>query len=269
MGSLNVVFTEEEREGFYEIILEELKSGENRNLRIAEKIGISTATVRRFRNELIKNGKITDEEIESAAKKRELQEKSQDKYRARVLECLRCGLSIKEIAKKLGIGEKKVFNIRKALIEEGEMTEKEIEEAVIERKDKERQITVQIVLSGLRKGEKYKEIAENVDIGVEAIKKLVSELIKEGLITREEIDNARENRKEKAKEEDRTEIKYDELLKTRVLKLLLLGIETTTICEVLGINNHVFNLVKEDLIKERKYKQCKNKRGKRREKSKK
>ncbi len=52
MGNL-IIYTEEEKQIFSEALLQELEKGENRNLPLSRKLGVSTYIIRMLKDRLI------------------------------------------------------------------------------------------------------------------------------------------------------------------------------------------------------------------------
>ena len=53
MRVYNIIFTEEEKKLYLDALLTELQNGEDRITHLAEKIGISTKSVKKFKQQLI------------------------------------------------------------------------------------------------------------------------------------------------------------------------------------------------------------------------
>ncbi len=53
MGVYNIIFTEEEKAKYLKALLQELQNGEDRITHLAEKIGVSTTTIKKFKQQLI------------------------------------------------------------------------------------------------------------------------------------------------------------------------------------------------------------------------
>lgn len=53
MGVYNIIFTEEEKAEYLKALLQELQNGEDRITHLEEKIGVSTTTIKKFKQQLI------------------------------------------------------------------------------------------------------------------------------------------------------------------------------------------------------------------------
>lgn len=150
----------------------------------------------------------------------------------------------------------------------GEITKEEIERKRAERAEREKQEKKQNdpnrekILQGLNEGKTNDEMKEDVTIGAAMIKRIVADLVSSGEITREEIRKKREERKRRletekndeakntqSNEESRESISVNEPLKQETLTLLLLGISTIQIQDMLHITHNMFEIIVEELTK--------------------
>ncbi|MCI8396491.1 MAG: hypothetical protein HFJ52_02075 [Clostridia bacterium] len=150
----------------------------------------------------------------------------------------------------------------------GEITKEEIERKRAERAEREKQEKKQNdpnrkkILQGLNEGKTNEEMTEDVTIGVAMIKRIVADLVSSGEITREEIRKKREERKRRLETEKKDEpkntqsseasresISVNEPLKQETLTLLLLGISTIQIQDMLHITHNTFEIIVEELTK--------------------
>lgn len=92
-------------------------------------INMKRPQVSEYVRNCIQLGLITKEEIEKAKEKKEKEDKDKDPNRKRVLEGLRLGELDTEIAEDTTVGYQQVKNIRLSLIEEGIITQEEIDRA--------------------------------------------------------------------------------------------------------------------------------------------
>ncbi|MCI8383959.1 MAG: hypothetical protein HFJ33_03720 [Clostridia bacterium] len=165
-------------------------------------------TVSTYVKRIIEAGLITKEEIDQAIEKRKQREKENDPNRKRVLEGLRVGETDKMIANDTTVGEAQVRMIRKTLVKEGVITEKEIEKAKEER-NKQEQIKNQIkyrltekeVLHYLKLGyENFEVRREKPNFDTKEYKKTIKQLLKKNKITEKEIEENKEKRQQSIKE---------------------------------------------------------------------
>ena len=184
-------------------ILERLREGKDPK-DIKKDLTCSLTQVYRMIDELIKNGEITRIEIDMA----------RNPNIKIVLEGLREGKAPKDIEKDVTCSLTQVYRIVDKLIEMGEITQDEIDEA--------RDIDMQIVLKGLTEGKSAEEIEKDAKCGRTKVYRLIKKLIESGRITKEEIDIA----KKKAEK--------------RILKLFKLGFTEQEISTIMGINKELF-----------------------------
>lgn len=174
----------------------------------------------------VKLGLITDEEIEIAREQRNKENKEKDPNRIRILEGLRRGEIDTVIAKDTNISYAQVKNIRIELINEGIITQEEIDiarEKLTENKKNEKvfiEIDKEVLINHLILGydiydTRYK--VGNVDPDLYA--RLIKELIKEKRITKEEINKYR--------------LKREEEYKKRILSYLKGGMSQRKIAEIM------------------------------------
>lgn len=122
MPVYNVVFSEEERNEYSNLTLEMLKEG-LLDTEIARNIGISPQTVKKLKEELIRNGKITQKEIDVAREEvKRKQDDEKEEEMKKVLQGLQEGKSNLEIAEEFSIEKTKVSKIKRKLIERGDIT---------------------------------------------------------------------------------------------------------------------------------------------------
>lgn len=203
------------------------------------------------------NGKITQEELKQIEEEQKAKAKAQNVDRQKVLQGLREGKSDKEIAETVSFGATRVSKVRKELIEEGEITKEEIDEARNKRisEEKKQDKDSLRVLRGLKEGETRVEILRDVSFGEARLKKVIAELKKDGEITQDEIDKARserklKNEKHENKIEENQEVSKEQ--KNWELQLLLIGLRTQTIRNIMGISNSTYTIIKKALIIEGK-----------------
>lgn len=127
-----------------------------------------------------------------------------------VLQRLKLGESATEIEKYVTIKAQQINKIKKKLIEEGKITQKEIDEAKEnakiekERKRLQEDSDIQKMLEYVRQGLSFVEISKQEDIPWERTKisRDIQKCIKFGIITEQEIEQARKQREEEEKEKN-------------------------------------------------------------------
>ncbi len=183
-------------------------------------------------------------------------EGEREEYKEIILEML--GEADTVIARHIGVSNKTIIRWKKQLIAEGKTTEEAINEARKQKKEeaKKNDSNPFKVLAGLKEGKSKKEIGTELGIDKNRVKDYEDMLIENGLITREEIKEAREKRKVAAAEEAKKQAEdiqeIDEDLKDRILGLLNLGIDSQRLCNNLNISNTILKKIKKILIKEGK-----------------
>ncbi len=144
----------------------------------------------------------------------------------KVLQYKKEGMSDGSISKLPDISWKQqtVSTYVKRIIEAGLITKEEIDQAIEKRKqrEKENDPNRKRVLEGLRVGETDKMIANDTTVGEAQVRMIRKTLVKEGVITEEEIKKAKEKRNKQ--EQIENQIKY-RLTEKEVLQYLKLGYE--------------------------------------------
>lgn len=204
--SIKARYIGEEREELKQIVLEMRKNGRYIP-EIADKIGVPKSTVRIFEKELIEEGRITKKEIEEAVSARKENEKKSNSNDEKV----RVGLAVEgksnvKISKELEISIGTVKKIRKKLLENGVVTEEEIENAKKRNKEIEEKLLKEKILIALaHEGKTLLEIMDEFNIGDLIAKRIKRELIEDGKTTNKEIAEARKRRKNKQMEANEQE----------------------------------------------------------------
>lgn len=241
---IRVIFTESEKEEYRKEILKGLNEGMSYN-EMASHLGISSSSVTFYRDELISMGKITLEEIKRARTERKENEKKQDKNRILVLEGLKEGKNNEEIGRNIDISGTRVRQIKKELIEEGIITQEEIDEAVNKREGS-RQKLKEKVLELLNEEKTCMEIHKRTGYSYKIIREIKDELVAEGKVVFK--------RKGSIKIPDIEP--YEEVskeLKDKVLILLKKGYPIPTIMKVLRLKSaNTVQDIKKELIEEGK-----------------
>lgn len=188
MPRLLIAFTDEENAEYESITFSMLKEGHS-DRSIATHIGISS--IKKYKTNLMRSGKITQAEIDKAREDRRIASKAQDKNRKEILLGLRNGESDKEIVKRLSFGLKRLDDIKRDLINEGLISHEEIQAARMARKEKEDSVLRKQLLHCLLAGESNAEILSYAPYGAKKFNILKNQLIEEGKINQKQIDEAR------------------------------------------------------------------------------
>lgn len=242
---MSISFSEEEKEEFSNIVLEKLQKGISCN-EIARYIGISARSIQRIRDRLIKEGKITVKQIDEARTQKLADDKEHDEKRQIILKGLREGKNYQEISKDVGYTGEAVSRLARELIQDGRISKSEIDEAR-ERRGNQKDILRQKVLELLKEGKTNKIIERITGVSYRTISRIKDELIQNGRITQEEIDEAAKVADTNETLEDETEnMEIDDNLKEKALELFLQGLVPNTICKRLGVNS--INEIKKILI---------------------
>ena len=218
-------------------------------------IKMSQTDVSKYVKECIRFGLITEKEIEEARNKKEKKDKDENTDRKIILEGLKLGKTHTEIAKDTTVGYQQVKNIKLQLIEEGLITQEEIDIArenaeKIKAQEKENKIRIseeiiideEKLLSYLILGYDTKAIEEKMQIyDIKKFKKAVGKLIDEQLITEQEI---KEYQERKAKDD-----------KEKVLEGLKKGMSQREIAKIIDTSlgrtqTYIKNIMKEEEISE-------------------
>ena len=201
-------YSTEEKKVIKEKILEMFKQGIN-ILQISVQLGCHRPYVYSIKAELINEGRITDEEIAEARQKNEEKKRTElaearqktekdqkDKLAAEketeyleVIRLFKEGLTLEEIGKRLGKCQRTICRIKQNLIEQGRITEAEIDERIHAKSRKKYE-----VLELLKKGLTSISIGEELDMDPGNVYQIKKKLIDEGLITAEEIEISRQIR---------------------------------------------------------------------------
>jgi len=184
MPKIRSSFDEQERKLFTKITLEKLKEGKYKR-EIAKILGISELATKKIVEQLISGGKITQEEIDQAIQERELRDRENDPDRKKILEGLKQGKNITEISKGVRFKPARVGEIVRELIQEGKITQREIDEAReqfgprAELKEK--------VCKLFKQKKTYEQMKEELGISTYTISKMKKELLQEGRLTEDDF----------------------------------------------------------------------------------
>ncbi len=200
-----------------------LRKGEtSRNIR--KKLNIDAETFKRFKQELIKDGKINEYEIKEFLAKRKAKDDEM------IVNLFLQGMSQNQIAKQLGQTQANIYLRLKRLEDEKKLSKAEIEEDLEEKKQN---YANESVLTGLKQGKTIEKISMDSGISIWAVRKIKDNLLQDSIITQKEIDEARSQR-EPIKQKRRTikNEKHDD----NILQLLKMGFEQEQIAKILQID---------------------------------
>lgn len=239
---IRTIFTTQERNEFKNMTLEMLNEGISLS-KISDHLGISATTVAVLKNELIAEGKITEEIIARKKEQRKEREKKENKRRSIILKGLSDGKSYEKIGKDAERSGARVKQIKEELITEGKITQEEIEEANKKRKEAKQKLK-STVLEMLKQRKTCKEIHLVTGYSYRLILNIKNELVDEGKIVFK--------RPGKVKIEEVEPIdEITEELKEKELELLFRGLAPETIRKVLNFKaSYTVNHVKDILITE-------------------
>lgn len=236
---MRIVIEPKEKEEYKKIILDML--GEADTV-IARHIGVSNQTIIRWKKELIAEGRTTEQAIQEARRQKKEEAKRNDTRPAEVLKGLKAGKYNAEIGKELYIHKDRVKEYVDMLIAKGEITEEEIQEARVKRKEEAKKQAEGVqevdedlkdkILRLLNLGIDSQRLCNSLNISNTILKEAKKVLIKEGKITEEQI---RENQAKRIIQDKNT-----------VLELLFKGYMPTEIAIQipLGDRKYVGRIVK-------------------------
>ena len=239
---MSIKFTEEEKSEYLKMILQALYEGKSYT-EIAEHIGISATTVQRFKDKLIQNGEITQEQIKEARQMRKQDQKENNQDRQKILEGLREGKNIRQIANGVSVKECRVSQIIRELIKEGKITQEEIDETRkrLDTSEEEKEIVYKFLMKKIS----MKEISRITGYNYEKVREIKRTLAREG-----KIDSGKYIPEIIPKDSGDD---IDEDLKQSIIELYLQGYTSLIICKKLNISSLVeFNRIREVLLKEGK-----------------
>lgn len=239
---MSIKFTEEEKSEYLKMILQALYEGKSYT-EIAEHIGISATTVQRFKDKLIQNGEITQEQIKEARQMRKQDQKENNQDRQKILEGLREGKNIRQIANGVSVKECRVSQIIRELIKEGKITQEEIDETRkrLDTSEEEKEIVYEFLMKKIS----MKEISRITGYNYEKVREIKRTLAREG-----KIDSGKYIPEIIPKDSGDD---IDEDLKQSIIELYLQGYTSLIICKKLNISSLVeFNRIREVLLKEGK-----------------
>lgn len=200
------------------------------SLIICKKLNISSLVeFNRIREVLLKEGKITKEQIATARKEKAKQDEET------VYRLLLKGYTQGDITREVeDMSIDKINRIRVKLEAEGRITKEDIERYKFENNEKK---ILEYVLRMLKQGYSHSEIAENDPNGYlthSNIWRYKKKLVEEGLITDEEIEKAKEKVKRRKAKKRKMESKepFDE----RMVKLFKFGFTQEQIARILELN---------------------------------
>lgn len=187
-------------------------------------------------------------------------QEEKEEYQKIELKMLKEGNTGIEIARKIGISEDMVSSWKNELIDRGEITQEEIEEARRIKKEKEKAEAKktdparQFVLEKRLEGKSLLQIVEEGPYGQTVVWRNIKELEEEGLATKEMVEEARRKRKEEEKKiakeqkEMNGEKEIDDNLRNLILEALKKGLSSKMIIKKLAITAEILGTVKKQLI---------------------
>ncbi len=236
-----------------EKIIELVKKGYSFN-KIANEIGKEYKELLKIKQDMMKKGKLTEEDIKDGKRAEKIRNLKEDKTVQKIFEYKRQGLSSIEIESKpeINVSKSTINNYVNEGIKYNLITQEEIDKVRHERERKRRiedPVTVEI-LKGLKNGETYKSISRRVPMTDCQIKNVTVWLIEEKVITQEEIDSAKINPKKKPKpKENNTEV----LEEQQIIDYLTLGYDNYDIrYRHPKLNNEVFLNMLDKILEEKK-----------------
>lgn len=236
-----------------EKIIELVKKGYSFN-KIANELGEDYKELLKIKQDMMKSGKLTEEDIKNGKKADKISNLKENKVVQKIFEYKRQGLSSIEIESKpeINVSKSTINNYVNEGIKYNLITQEEIDKVRHERERKRRiedPVTVEI-LKGLKNGETYKSISRRVPMTDCQIKNVTVWLIEEKVITQEEIDSAKINPKKKPKpKENNTEV----LEEQQIIDYLTLGYDNYDIrYRHPKLNNEVFLNMLDKILEERK-----------------
>lgn len=215
----------------------------------AKLLEISQSTVGKRLEEFKKIGLISQAEIEKAREQYLLEQKEDSLLREQVLINLQKGRVKNDFAQELGLTERGANFIQQSLIEEGKITQKEIDEAVEQfgktaQKEKK-------VLELLKQGYTYTDISRETNLSTTTIRKLKEKFVNSNQLNDDEYEEKKKQRKkEKNTSTSKENAKGEE---ETILEMLRIGYDTRTICRKtklarIDVNNIQRNLIKKGSI---------------------
>ena len=236
-----------------EKIIELVKKGYSFN-KIANEIGKEYKELLKIKQDMMKKGKLTEEDIKDGKRAEKIRNLKEDKTVQKIFEYKRQGLSSIEIESKpeINVSKSTINNYVNEGIKYNLITQEEIDKVRHERERKTRiedPVTVEI-LKGLKNGETYKSISRRVPMTDCQIKNVTVWLIEEKVITQEEIDSAKINPEKKPKtKENNTEV----LEEQQIIDYLTLGYDNYDIrYRHPKLNNEVFLNMLDKILEEKK-----------------
>lgn len=215
----------------------------------AKLLQISQFTVRKRLGEFMKYDLISQAEIEKARLQYLLEQKEDSLLREQVLINLQKGRVKNDFAQELGLTERGANCIQQSLIEEGKITQKEIDEAVEQfgktaQKEKK-------VLELLKQGYTYTDISRETNLSTITIKKLKEKFVNSNQLDDDEYEEKKMQRKKEKNISTSKENTKDE--EETILEMLRIGYDTRTICRKtklarIDVNNIQRNLIKKGTI---------------------
>lgn len=213
---------------------------------IANLLGKSQGRISEHIKQLIKYGEISQEDIEQARNKYKKELKEDNFRRDAILENLKKGRLRSDFAHEVGLTERGVKYIQQSLIEEGKITQAEIDQA-IKMYGKEAQKENRVI-ELLKQGYTYEEISQKVRCGTVKVKRIKEQAIAKGIINEEEYQDARRKHREQLRQQESPH-EQDERLEQLLLEMLKKGKNSKFINKTLKITMEQKRAMQKKLIK--------------------
>lgn len=220
--------------------------------KISKALNIEQRDILKTKAEMMLKGDLTEEYIKEGKDNAKRRKFEKDEKIQLILKYKRQGLSDNKIEKEPNIGKKQseISRLVRECIRLGLISSEEIELAKEARKkeEKEQDSDRKRILEGVKRGELPTEIEEDTTIGYAQIKNIIIEFIDNGIITEEEIINAREERKKAKEGKEKSFIEID---KEVLLSHLVLGYDIYDTRYRLGnVDPILYAKLRKELIKE-------------------
>lgn len=222
---------------------------------ISDIICIPYQKLLKIKEEVMQNGEAGEQDFEEGKKARKRRRLEESKVVKKILKYKRMGQSDTEISTKpdISLTQAVVSKYVRECIALGMITTDEIERAKEAKKQDEKNNNNdrKIIIESLRRGEtRTTVIAKNTTIGYQQVGNIIEKLIKEGVITQEEIDLARENANTNSEKEE-TNVDSLEIDKEKLLSYLIIGYDTQEIRGKMNISDiNTYKIAVQGLIRE-------------------
>lgn len=188
---------------------------------IAYEVGSNQITISRILKIFKNYGVLTQEEIDEARARYNQEVKYDDFRRDLAVKALEAGRLKSDFAHEIGVTERGAKVIQDSLIEEGRITQEQIDQAVAT-KGKE-VLRRQKIIELLKQGYLYQEISEMDGYCPTTIRRIKEKAIKEGVFTEEDYQVARLQRVSERKKQPKKSKGEDKELENAILDMLSRG----------------------------------------------